>query len=106
MHVSLIGIGIVAGMALIYDADSTIKLASTAITVRGMTWVVTKITKGISQDASQIIDFTGWSIAGVSIVKIIGNAMGSVGAIREFVSKVGVAFESVAGVVDKIVFWS
>ncbi len=106
MHVSIVGVGIVVCMALIYDANGTVSLVVAVIGVRGITWLVQKITGGINQDASQIIDFAGWSIAGVNITRIIGNAMGSVVAIKSFVADVGAAAGKISEFVDKIVFWS
>lgn len=104
--ITVLGGALVIGMALIYDADGTIRLVTVALTVRGITWLVKKITAGISLDASQIIDFAGWSIAGVSIVKIVGNAMKSTEAVGAFVQKIGMAAGKVIEFADKIVFWN
>ena len=93
-------------LALIHDSTGTIMLLATTLSVRGVTWITKKITENISLDASQIIDFTGWSIAGVSIVKIISNAIGSVDDVGMALSKVGLAFDKVANLVDKITFWN
>lgn len=93
-------------LALIQDSTGTIRLITATLSVRGVTWITKKITENISLDASQIIDFTGWSIAGVSIVKIISNAMGSVNEVNAFFVKMSVAFGKVASVVDKITFWN
>lgn len=106
MRITGIGVGIISIMALIYDTDGTLKLIAAVISVRGVTWLVKKITSNINLDAAQIIDFAGWSIAGVSIVKIIGNAMGSVAIIQDTVNKVGAYFQKIAEFVDKVVFWS
>ena len=102
----LIGLGIVVGMALIHDADGTIQLVTVAVSVRGITWLVKKLTGSINLDAAQIIDFTGWSIAGVSCIGVIKNAMNSVGAIKAQMAQIGTAWGNVVEVIDKIVFWN
>lgn len=104
MQIGFISCGLIIIMALIYDTDGTIKLVGAAVGVRGVTWLVKKITNNINFDASQIIDFAGWSIAGVSIVKIISNAMGSVVIIRNAFNKVGQFFDKVNVLIDKITF--
>lgn len=102
---TLLGAGIIVGLALVYDTDGTIKLVSIAIGIRGVTWLVKKVINGINLDAAQIIDFAGWSLAGISIVKIIGNAMGGMGIIKGTIDKIGVFIDKVEAIVDKIVFW-
>jgi hypothetical protein len=106
MNISTLGAGIVVGMALIYDASGTIKLVSVAAGTVGATWLVKKVTSNISLNASQLIEFAGWSIAGVSIVKIVGNAMASTEAVGAFVQKIGMAAGKVIEFADRIVFWN
>lgn len=93
-------------LSLVYDPSGTARLVATTVSVRGMTWIMRKITENVSFDASQIIDFTGWSIAGISMVKIISNAMGSISTVDLFFTNMSMAFEKVANVVDKITFWN
>jgi len=95
----IIAIGGVVLLAIIYDANGTVKLVATALSIRGTTWIVKKVTENINVDASKIIDFAGWSLAGISIVKIISNAMGSIGTVRESAVKL-------AEFLDKITFWN
>jgi cystathionine beta-lyase family protein involved in aluminum resistance len=90
--ITVLGGALVIGMALIYDADGTIRLVTVALTVRGITWLVKKITAGISLDASQIIDFA--------------NAIGSASAIGAYVGKIGATFAKISEFADKIVFWN
>lgn len=105
-NIPFIGAGFITVMALIYDTDNTIKLVTMIIGVRGVTWLVKKVTSNISIDAAQIIDFTGWSIAGVSVVGVIGNAMRSVAIVTDTISKVSVYFEKIAEFLDRLVFWT
>ena len=113
MSIALISGGIVVGMALLYDSSSTVKLVTVVIGIRGVTWLVQKITSSINPEASEIINFTGWSVAGVSIAGIIQNAMGSVAEITAVVTnitnsvnRVGSFLERMAEYADKIIFWS
>jgi hypothetical protein len=106
MNISTVGIGIVVGMALVYDTGGTLKLVSVAAGTVGATWLIKKVTSNISLNASQLIEFAGWSIAGVSIVKIVGNAMRSMEVIGAFVGKVGATFAKISEFADKIVFWN
>lgn len=102
---TIVIVGTVA-LALLHDPGGTAKLVATASSVRGITWISKKVIEQISLDASQIIDFTGWSIAGVSIVKIIGNAMGSVNRVNEVFMNIGITFDKFAALIDKIIFWN
>lgn len=93
-------------LAIIHDASGTATLLASTVSIRGITWITKKVTEKINLDASQIIDFTGWSIAGVSIVKIISNAMGSVNTVAGFFVSVSSGFEKIANFFDKITFWN
>ena len=106
MSIAAIGGIIILGMAITYDSTGTVKLVVAVISIRGVTWIVKKITQEISLDASQIIDFTGWSIAGISIVKIISNAMGSVDKVKDFFISISNFFAHVAEFADKVTFWN
>ena len=86
-------------LACIYDASSTANLLVKALGTRGVTLVAVKSTETINKDASKIIDFAGWSMAGISIIGIIKNAMGSIGTVSN-------VFVSTAEFIDKITFWN
>jgi hypothetical protein len=93
---------IIAGtvfLSFINDATGTVYLVANAVSIRGITWIVKRVTQDISFDASKIIDFTGWSLAGISIVKIISKALDSVGEVEGF-------FVRLADYVDRITFWN
>lgn len=93
---------IIAGtviLAFINDSTGTVYLLANTVSVRGITWIAKKITENINLDASQMIDFAGWSIAGVSIVKIISKAINSVDEVQGF-------FISIAEYMDKVTFWN
>lgn len=93
-------------MALIHDASGTATLLVAVLSIRGVTWIVKKVVEKINLDASQIIDFTGWSMAGVNIVKIISNAMSSVNDVKVFFINISDTFGKIASIVDKITFWN
>jgi hypothetical protein len=70
MNVPIVGGCIVVGLALLNEPNTAIKLVTSAITIRGGAWLCTKITT-IDKNASDIINFTGWSLAGIPIVGIL-----------------------------------
>jgi hypothetical protein len=70
MTVTVIGCAVLIGAALFNDPKKTITLVTAVVTVRGIAWLVTKITS-INKDASEMINFAGWSLAGVSVVGLI-----------------------------------
>lgn len=104
MGTAWLGAGIIVGMALIYDTDGTIRLVTIALGIRGVTWLVKKITCGINMDAAQIIDFAGWSLAGISIVKILANAMASMAIIKDTVNNISDFINKLGTAIDKITF--
>lgn len=79
-------------LAFVYDSSGTARLLATTLSIRGVTWITKKVTEELNRDASQIIDFTGWSIAGISIVGILSNAIASVDKVTELI--------------DRITFWN
>ncbi len=93
-------------LALAYDAQGTATLLVSTLSAGGITWITKKITERIDMDASLIISFAGWSIAGVSMVKIISNALGSLGKVQLFFTNVSLALDKVVMLVDKITFWN
>ena len=70
-------------LSYLSDPSGTVYHVGNALTIRGLAWIATKATKGINKDASEIINFTGWSIAGISVVRIIFNARNSVGYVAK-----------------------
>lgn len=100
---------IVAGtvlLSLIYDAPETATLVARAASVRGVTWIATKTTESLNKDASQFIDFAGWSIAGISMVGIVANAFGSVNTVKSAFGSILIFLDKVALILDKITFWN
>lgn len=93
-------------LALIHDPSGTAILLASATKIGGVTWICKKVTEQINRDASQIIYFAGSSMAGVSAVKIIGNAMGSVSKVGVFFGNIAETFAKIAEIVDKITFWN
>ena len=112
MNIAIIGGAIVIGLSLIQDGSGTVYLVGAIITIRGITWLCKKVTATINLDCSQIIDFAGWSIAGVSIVKLLQNAkIGSV-HVLDIISGIGETFDKIKMVLeradqfaDKLLFW-
>lgn len=74
MSFTVIGCSILVGFALFNDPKGAVKVVVAVIMVRGIAWLCTKITS-IDKNSSEIINFAGWSIAGVSIVGLIKLAL-------------------------------
>lgn len=114
---TLSGCAIVLILALDTDASGTMHMVVAVITIRGVTWVVKKITETINKETSQLIDFAGWSIAGISCVGIIKNALKGVKDVMSFFDNIKNRFnkientldnfdKDIEGFFDKIFFWN
>lgn len=104
MNVPVVGGCVVIGLALLNDPGSTVKLITSIITVRGGAWLCTKVTT-INKDASEMINFAGWSLAGVSIVKLLKL---SVKGLPEIVAKwteIENNFRSVGEWIENLIPW-
>lgn len=107
---ALIGGAVVIGLALGVDAHGTVNAIQLAISVRGVTWLTKKITATINKDNSDIIDFSGWCIAGISVLTVLINAKTGVVIATDWLSQVVDGIKSVGqwifDLVDKITFWN
>lgn len=110
---TLLGGTIIVGLAMIHNANGTVKLVVAVITVRGLTWLCQKITGSINKDASDMINFAGWSLAGISIVGIINYARLGVKPVTDvigmgskFVDSVGLFCDKIGRFVDGVTFWN
>jgi hypothetical protein len=110
---AVIGCSIIVGMSMIVDPSGTVKLVVTVITTRGITWIVKKITASLNKDMSDIINFAGWSIAGVAMVKIVKNAktgvepaLALIGKVGEAIGAVGTILNKVIDLADQVTFWN
>jgi len=101
--ITLIGGSIIVLMSAMTDVNGTVKLVVAIITIRGITWLCEKITQSINLDCSQIINMAGWSIAGISIVGIIKNAIHS--PIIGSISKANDSMISLFNNIDKFTAW-
>jgi len=113
MSIGVIGCGIVVVLSMVADPRSTIVLITNVVGVRGVTWLGKKIVSSMNTDMGQLINFAGWCIAGVNILKIIENAMVGVKPVVAVFEKVGNGIEGIgiyfnrfAEIVDKITFWN
>lgn len=110
---TVLGCGVVVGMAMIKDASGTVKLVSAIITVRGLTWLCHRMVASINKDNADIINFCGWSIVGGSVVKILINAKGGLQPVVDLCGRLGEVLSKVYGVLekmdmyaDKLIFWN
>ncbi|MDD4778973.1 MAG: hypothetical protein PHT02_00020 [Tissierellia bacterium] len=105
----LLGGSIIVGMALLENAHGTINMVKVIITVRGITWICKKVAESLDKDKSQIIDYTGWSIAGCSVVGILGNAVKSVEPLMGGIGKISGSIQGLGlwinRLVDGVTFW-
>jgi hypothetical protein len=113
MSITVIGCGIVFGLAYVAYPDGTKYLLISVITIRGTTWLAKKIVSSINVDYGQIVNFAGWCLAGISIIGIIKNAMDGVEPVMSVFKKIGDGIEGIgiymdkfAEVIEKITFWN
>jgi hypothetical protein len=111
--ITLAGGAIIIGISFIVDADGTLKLVVNAITIRGVTWIIKKVIGSMDRDKADLINMTGWSIAGVSIIGILKNAIKGV---KPIIQDIGETMETLRGIkdsvegfaewIDKLTFWN
>lgn len=109
--IALIGGSIVVLMALTTDSKGTISAITVVITVRGITFICKKITSAMNKDFSEILDFTGWSLAGISIIQIIKFATNSVFfqsilKTNESLTNLASSLDRFANFLDRITIWN
>lgn len=61
-HITLIGGCLVFAFAVTTDAKKTIALVTAIISIRGITYIVQKVTASVNIDNSKLIDMTGWAL--------------------------------------------
>jgi hypothetical protein len=118
--ITIAGVSIVVGISFIVDASGTLKLVINIITVRGVTWVIKRVIGSIDKNKSDLLNFTGWSIAGISMVGILKNAkigikpiiedigetMDTLGKIKDSVKGFKGSLDGFADWLEKITFWN
>ena len=112
MNIAIIGGAIVIGLSLIQDGSGTVYLVGAIITIRGITWLCKKVTHTINEESSQIVNFTGWCLAGLPIVGILANAKKGLEPVMALGVSVGEVFDKVGSIIekadqfaDKMLFW-
>jgi hypothetical protein len=103
IEATLIGGGILLGTALLGDPTSTVKAITGIIAVRGVTFVCKKIAN-MNTDYEQIIDFTGWGLAGIGIVTLIKNSLKGISPVIHTVQGAVDFFSQIGAWLDKIPF--
>lgn len=118
--ITLVGCGIVVGISFIVDGSGTLKLVVSAVSVRGVTWVIKKAIESVDKEKSQLINFTGWCIAGLSmvgilrnckigiqpIIKDVGDTMKTLTEIKEEVIGFKGSLDNFADWLEKLTFWN
>lgn len=110
---SVFGATVVVGMAFLGDPHSTGTYLVTIITIRGVSFLLRKITWNLSNDMADILDFTTWCLCAVPIVSIIKNSQVGIqplinffGNVDNFFTNAGDKFNQFAQFVDKLTFWN
>ncbi len=108
--ITILGGLAVVGLSTLVDSNGTVFLIKAIITIRGISWICKKITESINHNASEIINFTGWCIAGGNIIKLIVNASNGVNIVTkplaETITKTNASFMNFANFIDKLTFWN
>lgn len=109
----VLGCSLVVGVSYVVDSSGTVKLVVSAVTIRGITWIVKKVIESVDRNKAELINMTGWSIAGVSLVGLLLNCRkGIVPIIRDMGEAIG-TFEKIkedlgefAIWLEKVTFWN
>lgn len=91
------------GLAVITNPTQAIQFATTALGIRGMGFICTKITQSMNKTGSEIIDFTSWAGSAAALVGIVALAMSGVGQVGEFFQNIG---EGWTQFWDTVTFWN
>lgn len=97
--ITLVGCGTVVLLAVATDSKAAIQLISIVVTVRGVTFLAKKVTQTINKDCADLIDFAGWSFAGISGIKLLKLAYAQV-------SPVVANMQKFADFIDKLTPWN
>ncbi|HYE12242.1 MAG TPA: hypothetical protein VEF53_18890 [Patescibacteria group bacterium] len=106
LTITVVGCGTVIILALGADPKQTTQLVTAIITIRGITFIAKRITQTINRDASDMVNFVGWSIAGVSMVKLLKLSYQGVTPFISTVTKISNGIQGFAEWMDKLTPWS
>jgi uncharacterized protein YoxC len=95
LQVTIICGVIIITLALLADSSATVTCVTTIITIRGISWVMKKITQNVNKDCSEIIDFTGWTIAGISIVRLLKLSLRGLQPVIDTCQDIGNSIQSI-----------
>lgn len=88
-------------LALVADAKGTVNAVTIILTVRGVTFICKKMTQTLNRDAADIINFAGWGIAGISIVKLIRLAINGFSPVADFFIQITDSISKVSDSINK-----
>lgn len=97
--------GTIIVLSLLVDPSGTITHVTIALTIKGAGWLCKKIVEGMNKDSAQIIDFTSWSLAGISIVQILKNAKAGTSIALKPFQDTATGFVAMGEGLSKLVNW-
>lgn len=110
---SVFGAIVIIGVGFLGNASSTGTCLITIITVRGVSFLLRKMTWSLSKDMADILDFTAWCVCAIPAVTVIKNAqLGLVPinnffvSVNAFFSSIGDKFEKISLLIEKLTFWN
>lgn len=101
----LIGGAVIVGLSFISDPQETVKLATAAITIRGATFLSVKIAETQNKQTAEIINMTGWALAGIPIVGMLDLSLQPLVLIGEGITKFKDTCQGFANWVNGLAFW-
>lgn len=93
---------VVVGVGFLGNASGTGACLVTIITIRGVAFLVRKMTWSLSKEMADILDFTAWCACAVPFVSIIKNAQIGLVPINNFFASINVFFDNVTSNIDKV----
>jgi len=105
IETALIGGGVVLGLACLTDPKKAIGFTVSIITIRGMTFLAKKITEEINPQASLVINFCGWCLAGIPIVALLKLSTGGIQEVVDSFNKIGEEINNIGMFIEKLKFW-
>ena len=103
MHIiTVTGLAVAIGLSFMVDGNGTVKLVIAIVTIRGITWIAKTVVSELDYDKAKLINFTGWSLALVSGIQILKNAIVGVEPIVNTLGKIGDFFGGIYAFLDKL----
>jgi len=103
--ITLIGGGVVLGLAFITNPIEMIRLSTAIISTRGMTFLAKKMTQTMNKDSADMIDFAGWCLTGVPLIALLKLSTAGITQVADSFDKTAQTIGKIALWVEKISSW-